>query len=179
MTGLLDRALEMLSPLDRETLELLWTVTWDGDLPSKASRTKLVELGFVQRGGNGYQWLTNEGVILVTKIKVDRGDGDPPHWRKHLERYLDPKANAARAAGRPHEAKADSNISDDFEELRAAVSTCLKGGPRMHESVERSSGSVNGGTIVAARWWWILRGAMEKTWARHGKFIKSTEVWEP
>lgn len=73
--------------LELETAELLWTVTWDGDLPSKTARSNLVERGFVQRGGNGFNWLTTAGVELVAQIKVAKGDGNPPHWRKHFDRF--------------------------------------------------------------------------------------------
>ena len=79
--------LALLNPLERETCELLWCTTWDGDLPSKAARNKLVQMGLAQHIGNGYNGLTHQGVYVAELIKMEHGDGSPPHWRKHFDRF--------------------------------------------------------------------------------------------
>lgn len=76
-----------MSKLEAECLECLWTVTWDGELNSKAARDALFEAGLVQRW-SGFNWLTAEGVVEVLALKVARGDGNPPDWRRHHERAL-------------------------------------------------------------------------------------------
>ena len=75
------------SKTELECAEQLWTVTWDGDLISKSARDNLVDCGFAQRGGNGFNWLTADGVRFVAELKTRQGDGDPPHWRRHFERF--------------------------------------------------------------------------------------------
>lgn len=53
---------------EMEQLEQLWTVTWDGNLISKAYRDKLVKTGLAQRA-HGFNWLTPDGVSMVEDIK--------------------------------------------------------------------------------------------------------------
>jgi hypothetical protein len=77
------------SVIDLECAEQLWTVTWDGDLVSKASRDRLVNDGLAQRA-HGFNWLTANGVDLVRRIKATKGDGDPPHWQRHFDRFGKP-----------------------------------------------------------------------------------------
>lgn len=59
-------------PLSGAEWETLWCLfkhgpTWDGNLPSKAGRTELVERGFADRG-HGWNWLTTDGVLLAVEI---------------------------------------------------------------------------------------------------------------
>ena len=54
--------------------------------------------------------------------------------------------------------------------LRNAAVRCLEGRDMqdrrtMGDAESRPSGSVNGGTILAPRWWWILRAAWEDSWS--------------
>ena len=52
-----------------EALQQLITVTWDGNLLSKATRDWLVERGLVQRF-DGFNWLTTRGVEHCVTLKI-------------------------------------------------------------------------------------------------------------
>lgn len=52
-----------------ETLDVLKTVRFDGDMPSKDARDALVEEGFVGRA-NGFNFLTEKGVRFLTSLKL-------------------------------------------------------------------------------------------------------------
>jgi hypothetical protein len=57
-------------------MDTLWCLfahgpTWDGNVPSKAGRDQLVELGLANRH-DGWQWLTDDGAIAA----IDAGYGD-------------------------------------------------------------------------------------------------------
>lgn len=61
-----------LTPSERETV---WTLfkhgpTYDGNVPSKATRDDLVQKGLVQRG-HGYAWLTLAGVKAAVMLGMD------------------------------------------------------------------------------------------------------------
>lgn len=63
-------------PLSGAALDTLWCLfahgpTWDGDVPSKAGRNELVDLGLMERY-DGWQWLNREGV----ETAIDAGYGD-------------------------------------------------------------------------------------------------------
>lgn len=55
-----------------ETLKILKSVTFDGNLPSKSVRDWLVDNGLVVRG-SGYNWLSESGVKLC-KVLLLLGD---------------------------------------------------------------------------------------------------------
>jgi hypothetical protein len=54
-----------------ETLAILTTATFDGDLPSKVIRDHLVDRGLVDRG-SGYNWLNEKGVELCKTLLILR-----------------------------------------------------------------------------------------------------------
>lgn len=63
--------------LSGAALDVLWQLfkngpTWDGDLSSKRGRDQLVRLNLAQRGCDGWQWLTEDGV----QAALDRGTDD-------------------------------------------------------------------------------------------------------
>lgn len=59
-------------PLTGAEYDTLWCLfrhgpTWDGNLPSKAGRSGLVDRGLADRG-NGWNWLTSDGTLLAIEI---------------------------------------------------------------------------------------------------------------
>jgi hypothetical protein len=52
-----------------EALKQLTTVTWDGNLVSKATRDWLVERGLVQRF-DGFNWLTSKGIEHCVTARI-------------------------------------------------------------------------------------------------------------
>lgn len=63
-------------PLTGAEQDTLWCLfrhgpTWDGEVPSKAGRSGLVERGLADRG-DGWNWLTSDG----TRIALEIGMGD-------------------------------------------------------------------------------------------------------
>ncbi len=67
--------------------------------------------------------------------------------------------------------------TNDLDLLYSAIKAVLDGGARMSEDITRPSGSVQGGSIIAPRWWWILRGAIERSSIERSTPI--SDVWEP
>lgn len=68
--------IDKLRPLSGAATETLWCLfalgpTEDGNLPSKSGRDDLVSLGFAERG-DGWQWLTRDGVNMALGMGFDR-----------------------------------------------------------------------------------------------------------
>lgn len=65
-----------IEPITGAALDCLWCMfkngpTWDGDLPSKAGRSWLVEKEYAERQ-DGWNWLTREGVLLALELGMGR-----------------------------------------------------------------------------------------------------------
>jgi hypothetical protein len=63
---------EQFTSLSGAETEVLWCLflygpTWDGNIPSKTGRNNLYKQGLLDRN-NGWQWLTNEGVMLAMDL---------------------------------------------------------------------------------------------------------------
>lgn len=82
MSGIQDKVFGM-SGWARETMRCLFFhgPTLDGDVPSKAGRSELVELGYAERW-NGWQWLTLKGVqFAVNSLLLEREKDKWQHER--------------------------------------------------------------------------------------------------
>lgn len=66
-------------PLTGAAIDVLWCLfkhgpTLDGEVPSKAGRSQLVDLGMADRH-DGWNWLTREGVEAAIAFGYDRKKG--------------------------------------------------------------------------------------------------------
>lgn len=65
-----------IEPMSVFAKEVLWCLfkhgpTWDGNLPSKDGRKWLVKKGYAAQG-DGWNWLTTDGVLLAIEIGLGR-----------------------------------------------------------------------------------------------------------
>jgi hypothetical protein len=63
--------------------ETLWQLfkngpTWDGNMISKSHRSDLTDMGYADRG-DGWNWLTTEGVLLCLELGMGRDDRKQRH----------------------------------------------------------------------------------------------------